>query len=154
MNHKAATRLKWVVFGAISIPIWTGGLAWAGHLGECPDREGHEVPTPFAAANQKFEMADGESYVLWGQVVFINDVPHLKGDLELAPWLATVKRKAFPFYRLEGSARYWQPFEGEKVRVWATARGRVVSDSDSGKSRYDISLRLMPRTTATKSGGS
>lgn len=109
-----------------------GGARWgdscqgAGYDEECGIfGGGGEVPTPFEAFNQKAELADGEDYLLVGRVV-IQPVAgsgsdrlqaFLQVDLDVHPWLASARRKANPYYPLEGSVGFWRQYRGIRIKL-------------------------------------
>src|SRR3954454_18586428 len=100
----------WTIF-ALSLFAATTSLAAE------PYKGGDHLPTPFKLLNTKVELADGEQYVLEGTVVAGTFNAYLEVDLETHPWLATKKRKEFPYYVLEGGLSFWRKYEGVRVRV-------------------------------------
>lgn len=100
---------------------------------------GGEIPHPFERVNQKVELADGEKYLLFGKVEFINGRPFLHVNLDLLPWLATHNRMTFPYYALSGSADYWHQFIATDMRITAIAHG-VLQANPRGGATYVIVL--------------
>jgi hypothetical protein len=98
---------------------------------------GDHLPVPFKAFNTKVELAEGEYYVLEGSIVVTGATTYLEVDLEAHPWLATKKRKEFPYYSLEGARAFWRKFEGVRVRL----QGQAFMQSDDS-----IGLRLIPNS--------
>ena len=91
---------------------------------------GGEIPWPFQTSNQVVELADGERYVLMGEVVFSRGVPTFMVDLQTHPWLATARRRQDPSYRLSGSGSYWKQYVGQRVQLRVVARWMVSSDAE------------------------
>ncbi|MGZ3708222.1 MAG: hypothetical protein ACXWPM_05310, partial [Bdellovibrionota bacterium] len=88
----------------------------------CVDGGGtHEIPTPATAFNQKVELADGEFYMLYGNVRLIEEVPYFEVDLTSHPWLASTGRQSNPLYPLEGKASQWRRYENVRVRLSCVA---------------------------------
>lgn len=91
------------------------------------------VPGPFSDTNRKVELADGETYALFG-VVKIGSVPGaffvpgIEVDLKIHPWLASELRRDNPFYPLKGSADFWKAFMGKKIKVYVRASSIISSD--------------------------
>jgi hypothetical protein len=62
---------------------------------------GERVPFPIRAANTKFELSEGETYLLNGNLVVIGGLTYLQVDFSSQPWLATSKVKAFPYFEID-----------------------------------------------------
>lgn len=60
-----------------------------------------KVPFPFKTANSKFELAEGETYILKGTVVKVDDLSFFNVDLEAQPWLATKRRVQSPMIYID-----------------------------------------------------
>jgi hypothetical protein len=95
-----------------------------------------KIPFPFCVAEQRFELADGEKYLLPGwfrldsryQLIF-------QVDLKSAPHLASKKRLESPYYRVilnKTSTRVFEQVGQSKVSVPMVARYRVRSPSSQG----------------------
>ncbi|MCC7441908.1 MAG: hypothetical protein IT285_09755 [Bdellovibrionales bacterium] len=102
---------------------------------------GGEVPTPYADANRKVELADGEVYALVGRVVFPGNEPYLHVDLATHSWLENRRRLANPLYPLLSDGFDWRRYEGLWVVAQVKAVGRLVEDQ-KGDPLYE--LFLMP----------
>lgn len=110
------------------------------------DGGGGEIPTPFQELNQRAELADGEFYVLVGQVTQLTQTDgsvaaYLAIDFQSQPWLANGLRQKFPYYRLEGDTEFWSQYNGKKVRISCLARW--VARLDGGIPLF--SLRILNR---------
>lgn len=107
---------------------------------------GGGIPTPFEAANQKAELADGEVYLLIGRVeiypVLVNGAekyrPFFMVDLDKHPWLANEKRRLNPTYVLQGSVNYWKQFRGMRIKLPCVAHG--VIDTSGPTPEYRLHL--------------
>ncbi len=114
---------------------------------------GEEIPTPLSS-NDRVELADGEQYLLVGQVVIrsIYDVTgngnalvekaFFEVDLIEHPWLANSKRRTDPGYPLDGPTAYWYKFQKMRVKVSVQAQGRILT-SESHNSEYVIGLKAL-----------
>lgn len=109
--------------------------------------DGHRVPTPFDTANRRFELADGEVYLLYGTVVLlpslVNDsgtlTPYLNIDFQRASWLKNAKRSQTPYYRLRESSFRWDDWNNNKKNILVKAHGEVIQEKN-GIHEYEISL--------------
>lgn len=117
----------------------------------CYSKFGGDVPIPFSA-NRKVELADGEIYVLMGDIQYApslitksKNAPYLHVDLEVHPWLANESRKDFPFYPLilTGDQKL-KLSAGTRVKVTARARAFVLSGKDKS---YKLVMALEPLET-------
>ncbi|MCM2278232.1 MAG: hypothetical protein NDJ89_09170 [Oligoflexia bacterium] len=104
-----------------------------------------EVPTPLEIYNQKVELADGERYILIGNVVLAEEgrdrwKAYFEIDFAEHPWLATEKRKKSPFYPLEGPISYWKQFRGLRIKMPCEARG-IILQREGREPEYAIQLR-------------
>lgn len=116
--------------------------------------DGHS-PDPLTIFNQHVELADGEVYLLRGNVM-LNTAslgrtkrklqPYFNVDLQAHPWLANAARKSNPYYVIEGTAGYWRAFNGSYGELAARARVQFKTDAD-GEVRQVISLRVIPELT-------
>jgi hypothetical protein len=88
---------------------------------------GGNIPsTLLDVANTRVELADGEVYSLYGQVVFKKDgLPYLKVDLKKEAWLASNRRQADPYYLLAGDEDVWHKYEGVRVQYLCFAAGVI-----------------------------
>jgi hypothetical protein len=91
---------------------------------------GGEIPWPFQTSNQVVELADGERYVLMGEVVYLRGIPYLIVDLDAHPWLATARRRQDPSYPLMGSGAYWKQYVGRRIQLRAVARWVVSAGGE------------------------
>lgn len=113
--------------------------ALADGVGTHGEDGGGTIPVPFSSLNRKVELADGENYVLEGRVIFNGEMPFLHVDLDLHYWLATKTRLAMPVYPLvPANTFHWADYQGDRVRVFVTARGKIVSTQ--GHFRYAVFL--------------
>lgn len=104
-----------------------------------PSGGGGEIPTPLTS-NQKVELADGENYYLVGTVVYLNDQPLFKVDLEVHSWLASEVRKNNPYYLLESWSLDWKRYENLRMRVLVRAHGNIIKVNDV----YQYVISLFP----------
>jgi hypothetical protein len=101
-----------------------------------------DIPTPLLnSANRAVELADGEHYVLIGQVLYWNDMPWFEVDLNEQPWLASANRVKSPFYPLEGSHDYWLKYQNRRVKIVVGATGAVQTTASGG---LVYSIHLFP----------
>ena len=63
-----------------------------------PKIDGERVPFPLQKANSKFELAEGETYLINGTLVFLSGQVFLKVDFNTQPWLATSKLVQNPYF--------------------------------------------------------
>jgi hypothetical protein len=114
----------------------------------CYQKQGGDVPIPFSA-NRKVELADGETYVLLGNIQYApslitksKNAPYLHIDLEVHPWLASEGRKDFPFYPLilTGDQKL-KLSAGTRIKVTAKARAFVLSGKNQS---YKLVMALEP----------
>jgi hypothetical protein len=130
--------VKFVFLALFCVTISNHALAGGGvsalRGGACGGGGGNDVPTPFDVRNQKFELADGEIYVLFGRVIIgpsvygdiSQKVPYLKVDLQKQGWLGNFQRREFPYYPIEADLKEWSLWEQKEVKVICKARGRIV----------------------------
>jgi hypothetical protein len=85
---------------------------------ECRDfrRKPSEIPFPFTNRSLKLELAHKEYYWLRGQVREIAGVPFFEIDYQEAPVLFNENRKNNPAYRIDGDARAYDSFVGNRVQ--------------------------------------
>ncbi len=156
---------KWISYGVGFLLAFTGSATWASQargprpgqqsgvpaIGDCARARGGETPTPICVGNFRYELADGESYVLpgWiarmksGQVMF-------EVDLNQVTALATGSRKSWPLYRVvENSyADQWVVARsGKKVSLPVVARSRIIQDDATGELRPEIFLEISSENT-------
>ncbi|MEK6706758.1 MAG: hypothetical protein AABZ06_13320 [Bdellovibrionota bacterium] len=110
---------------------------------------GGEIPSPFSY-NQKVELADGEYYVLVGQVKILPSKYPLQYravfmvDFDQHPWLANYKRVKEPFYPLDGSVDFWRTYEGMDLKFSCKAKAKLINTSGGkGTPRYVITLEAL-----------
>jgi hypothetical protein len=115
------------------------------------DGGGGEMPTPFQILNQRVELADGEFYILEGQVVSLQlngvDTPYLAIDLQEQSWLANNYRQNFPYYQLEGTWDYWNQFKGKTVKL--SCRARYLGQGSKTQGPL-FALRILNRESVTQ----
>ncbi len=121
MGEEMHKRIKGIV--AVLAVTFSMGL-----IGTLEARPGRPIfPAPFSASNQKVELADGELYVLCGEVIERAGVAALKVDLRFHPWLSSAKRIANPYYDLAIDPLLAQELFGKRVQIFAHAKGRVIA---------------------------
>ena len=59
-----------------------------------------KVPFPIKSANTRFDLADGETYVLIGTIVKKDGLFFFQIDFDSQPWLATAARLQNPFFAI------------------------------------------------------
>jgi hypothetical protein len=102
--------------------------------------DGHDVPTPFDIRrhfNQRVELADGEKYLLWGDV----KRPYFKVDLHEHPWLKSSSGLQ-KYYLLDGTEKIWEADEGQHVQLFCKAHVRKVKLED-GREDWVIALERL-----------
>ena len=107
---------------------------------------GHDVPTPFEVMNPKYELSDGEIYLLSGQIQLMparrgessNIRPFLWLDLAGHAALANSQRVRDPLYPISGSLQRWMEKRGNYVQLLFKAHGRVVQGTNGAE--YEIYL--------------
>jgi hypothetical protein len=113
--------------------------------------DGHS-PDPLTVFNQHVELADGELYLLRGRVVLASEKvarggrklqPYLELDTDAHPWLAGARRKASPYYMIEGTTAYWRAFSGSYGEIAARAHVQFKTGAD-GETVQVISLKVIP----------
>ena len=109
-------------------------------------------PDPLALYNQHVELADGELYLLKGDLVYGGPATDpkeralvlFKVDLKVHPWLAGNARTESPLYPLEGDAhKAWDPIHDTYGELAARAHVRMGKDKD-GKDTPIVSLEPLP----------
>lgn len=85
----------------------------------------NDVPFPFDIRESRFDLADGETYMLLGTVVIQDSVPYLDLDLKEQTWLATEARKANSLIRLDTKDNM-SAFVGKKVMMRVKVKGEPV----------------------------
>ena len=106
---------------------------------ECviPRVDDERVPFPLANANTKFELADGETYLLNGTLVVTGGVVYLKVDFDSQPWLATAKMIAFPYFVVSSVSMFSaRQYAGQIVQV------AVVAQKQGGGTSHTADLKL------------
>ena len=87
-----------------------------------PKVDGERVPFPIQKANTKFELSEGETYLLNGTLVVMDGQVYFKLDLEIQPWLATARVVQFPYFLVDtvsmGTVKHLQ---GRLVQVAVVA---------------------------------
>jgi len=106
-----------------------------------PKIDGERVPFPLKAANSKFELAGGETYILNGTLTTSNNKVYLKVDFDSQPWLETDKMRAHPYFEITtmNPSQVGQ-YKGELVQV------AVVASREGGSyaSSFSQDLKLSP----------
>jgi hypothetical protein len=114
---------------------------------------GGEIPWPFQVSNQAVELADGERYLLMGEIEVVEDKAFFIVDLERHAWLNGARRKANPRYPLKGNATDWSKYAGKRVRLVAMAKWIVFRDPAMRGYRVDVILQsLADPAVATRPG--
>ncbi len=81
-----------------------------------PKTEGDKVPFPRRIANEKFELAEAENYLLSGYIVNIQNHPYFQIDFVSQPWLATQNRIRYPYFPIyTNDAGMVQRYNGARV---------------------------------------
>jgi hypothetical protein len=107
---------------------------------ECviPKVDGERVPFPLQKANTKFELAEGETYLLNGTLIVSGGKVFLKVDFATQPWLATDKMVAFPYFEVSSiDVSTARQYTGKIVQVAVVTK----KDDTQGTSRT-ADLRL------------
>ena len=98
-----------------------------------PKIDGERVPFPGRAVNTKFELAEGESYLLNGTLVVSAGKVYLKVDFGTQPWLETSKMKSHPYFEITSiSPATVSQYAGKLVQVAVVTSRDGVSESQSG----------------------
>jgi hypothetical protein len=142
-------RTKWNVIFFLVIAVGFFSMGQLVRADTQVDAGGGEIPTPFTALNRFFELADGETYVLEGQVVagaalspsipFGEQQAWFMPDFNAQPWLASQKRLANPGYPMDNAPWLsWAPYAGQMLRIGVVAHGVVQNE------QYVIFLEQSP----------
>lgn len=134
---------------AVMATAWGATAAyaeWAYVLG----KDGDGVPTPNDLVNQYTELADGESYELYGRIELREMGGAARGvkyavlviDLRQHPWLGGPRRRFDRSYQLQGPATKWQSLEGRSVRLRVIAHGAIQKLRAGAAPRYIMSLQV------------
>lgn len=108
---------------------------------------GGEIPTPFEEGHHtRFELADGETYLLRGFIQILSSFEdsnkgpevYFKPNFYHMPWLKSRARLANPFYPMDATRSNWQNEDGREVILVARAHGKVIDLGDGPV--YVISL--------------
>lgn len=132
-KNKAFLLGRWIMITALAAG---GTAAWAGTgPGACEPKGGGGggQPDPLTIYNARAELADGELYLLRGEIVMIplpdgaarRSQPYLRVDFDAHPWLASRKRAERPFYPIEGPVRKWRALEGTYVELTVLAKVEI-----------------------------
>lgn len=96
-----------------------------------PKVNGEHVPFPVRAANTKFNLAQGETYLLNGTLVQMNNKPFLKIDFVSQPWLATERMLQFPYFPLDSvTAAQIAQYAGKMVQMAVVADKNVATNNE------------------------
>ena len=143
-------RFGWIV-GVFALLGMHG--ASAAHGGRHPedDRGGGGQPDPLTLFNQHVELADGELYLLKGNVVMAPGLtwgsrklqPYFTVDLDAQPWLSGKQRKESPLYLIEGPLSSWRPYDGSYGQLAAEAHVQLFV-TGAGTAVQVISLKPIP----------
>jgi hypothetical protein len=132
----------WAVGSPVGARTPIQGLPTADAPVNCSGRTGGGGSFPFGP-NTLAELAENELYQLRGKVrVRRSDgSAFLEIDFCDHPWLATAKRRAYPFYILGAlpNGGTWTKYQDLKVEVAVRARGEVLFGDDY-QARYVIWL--------------
>lgn len=99
----------------------------------------NDVPFPFDIRETRFDLADGETYMLLGTVVVQDSVPYLDLDLKEQTWLATEARKANSLIKLDTKDNMGS-FVGKKVMM----RVKVKADQPECLKGHPSPSTLLP----------
>jgi hypothetical protein len=94
----------------------------------------HDVPSPFQYQKNKYELADGEVYSLFGSITLL---PSLSSDprrqkayfavnLDDHPYLANINRVKSPLYLIEDAPENWIKWNGRSITLLCMAHGRIL----------------------------
>jgi hypothetical protein len=87
-----------------------------------PKLDGERVPFPLKEANTKFELSDGQTYLLNGTLTVDGTKVLLKIDFVSQPWLATPKMLAYPYMEVTSmDASTANQYSGKLVQIAVVA---------------------------------
>lgn len=101
---------------------------------------GNEFPRGLSV-DSKVELASGERYIMSGSISIFSNKVWLNVDFDAQPWLASQKRRANPFYRLDDDMARWRRYNGKNVTIVVTAQNMIWATSDD---RYTVEMMLVP----------
>ena len=148
-------KLKWALGMFLAVATVSGGVygwddmeeiqgpATGANAGEGFSTCGGEIPWPFQVSNQAVELADGERYLLMGQIDVVDEKAYFVVDLERHAWLKGARRKANPRYPLKGESINWSKYAGKRVRLVAMAKWIVYRDPAMRGYRVDVILQSL-----------
>lgn len=118
------------------------------------DRGGGGQPDPLTLFNQHVELADGELYLLKGNVVMAPGLmgtrklqPYFNVDLDAQPWLSGKQRRQSPLYMIEGALSSWRPYEGSYGQLAAEAHVQLIVTA-TGTVQQVITLKPIPELSS------
>lgn len=131
-------QLKLVKTGGwIALMLFTAATAVA--RDQSSPNGGGDIPYPFKDTNISVELAHGENYSLYGEVIRFAGRFYLKIDTDRHPWLKSKQSFRVAQYRLANDFYVkWKDFEGQYILLTARAHGAVYRTS--GSDYYIITL--------------
>ena len=102
--------------------------AGSGSLCVIPKLDGDKVPFPVTGANTKFDLVEGETYILNGFVAEKNGRHYFTVDFASQPWLSTKRRTQRPYFLLDIGNTTLKVYGSEMVQV-AVVAGKAQSSS-------------------------
>jgi hypothetical protein len=106
-----------------------------------PRVEGERVPFPLQKANTKFELAQGETYLLNGMLVVSSGKVYLKLDFVSQPWLATDRMTAHPYLEVTSiDAATARGYANRIVQVAVVAKSMESSTNTANTRPMDLKL--------------
>jgi len=121
--------------------------------------KGGGSPGPHFDEHTKVELADGEEYILAGQVSM--DLKYARYffnvDLSVEPWLANARRIDNPFYELLKTDNIqWGKYLNKTIVIKCKAIAGFSRDQKTGKTTYQPVLQLLakPKVMAARRSGS
>lgn len=101
---------------------------------------GNEFPRGLTTDNT-VELAHGERYMLTGAVAIFSNKVWFNIDFDEQPWLASQKRRANPFYRLDDDMTRWKRYNGQTLTLIVTAQNVIWQSTDD---KYSVETLLVP----------
>ena len=109
-----------------------------------PKLDQDKVPFPIKSANTKFDLAEGESYILNGKIMKYAGAYFFNLDFVSQPWFATQYRSQNPYFAIDPSdAAVASKYEnGQMVMVAVVAKRVLFSTMNTEVARFNGSLGL------------
>lgn len=102
---------------------------------------GNEFPRGLDVDNT-VELAHGEKYMLTGIISIFSNKVWFNIDFDVQPWLASQKRRANPFYRIDDDMSRWRRYNGQTLTLIVTAENVIWTQNNGG--RYTVETMLKP----------